>query len=193
MKRVYLAGDIVFRCDAEEIYAVLRDICREVGLEGVAPIDGQVALAGLPPGEATIMAIVAADRDLMDGCECGLFCLDGFRRAADMDPGTAVELGYMFAQGKKLCGYTIDRRFYPEKVKTYFAAAWQAGLRPRPPARSASSGTLEDPDGMLVHSEGMLQNGMAEGFIRLSGGRVFAHACLESAFRLAATHLADLA
>ncbi len=182
MRRVYLAGDIVFRPDAAKIYAGLRDICREVGLQGVAPIDGQMTLAGLPPGEAMIMAIVAADRDLMDGCDCGLFCLDGFRRAADMDPGTAVELGY-----------TADPRFYPEKVKTYFATAWQADLRPRPPSRSAASGTLEDPDGILVHSAGMLQNGMAEGFIRLSGGRVFAHACLETAFRLAAAHLADAA
>jgi nucleoside 2-deoxyribosyltransferase len=194
MRRVYLAGDIVFRRDGETIYAGLRDICRELGLQGVAPIDGQVALAGLPPGEATVMAIVAADRKLMDECDCGLFCLDGFRRAADMDPGTAVELGYMFAQGKKLCGYTADPRLYREKLSAYFAAAWQGTLRRRPSVPgTVASGTLEDPDGMLVHSEGMLQNGMAEGFIRLSGGRVFGHPQLQAAFRLAAAHLADAA
>jgi nucleoside 2-deoxyribosyltransferase len=31
MRRVYLAGDIVFRPDAEEIFARLRSICREAG------------------------------------------------------------------------------------------------------------------------------------------------------------------
>jgi len=190
VRRVYLAGDIVFRRDAVKIYAGMRAICRELGLLGVAPVDGQMELAGLPPGEATTMAIVAADRELMDGCDCGLFCLDGFRRAADMDPGTAVELGYMFAQGKMLCGYTIDARFYPERVDRYFAAAWQETLQPRPPTPEVASGSLEDPDGVLVHSEGMFQNGMAEGFIRLSGGRVFAHPDLQTAFRDAAAYLA---
>ncbi len=139
------------------------------------------------------MSIVAVDRSLMDSCDGGLFCLDPFRRAADMDPGTAVEIGYMFAQGKPLCGYTIDGRTYPDKVAAYFTSAWNAKLQGRPPlAQGGSSGSLEDPDGMLVHSEGMVQNGMIEGFIRLSGGRVFADADFDEAFRQAATHLATI-
>ena len=193
-KRIYLAGDLVFRPDALVIFDRLRAICRSVGLEGVAPLDGQADLQGLPPGEATIMAIVAADRDLMDGCDGGLFCLDPFRRAADMDPGTAVEIGYMFAQGKKLCGYTVDGRDYPAKVAGYFTDAWHAALRDRPPlAQGGASGSLEDPDGMLVHSEGLVQNGMTEGFIRLSGGRVFADPDFFEASRQAAVHLAAIA
>lgn len=190
MKRVYLAGDIVFRPDAVAIYDRLRAICRGLGLLGVVPLDGQQSLLGMPPGEATIMAIVAADRDLMDGCDGGLFCLDPFRRAADMDPGTAVEIGYMFAQGKPLCGYTTDGRHYPRKVEAYFRTAWNAPLRPRQPGDTgATSGSHEDPDGILVHSEGLLQNGMAEGFIRLSGGLVFADEDFDAAFRRAASHL----
>jgi nucleoside 2-deoxyribosyltransferase len=192
-RRVYLAGDIVFRPDAIEIFARLKTICRDAGLQGLAPLDGQDAVLGLPPGEATIMAVVEADRDLMDQCDGGLFCLDPFRRAADMDPGTAVEIGYMFAQRKPLCGYTVDGRDYPAKVAAYFADAWRAGLRDRPPlAQGGSSGSLEDPDGILVHSEGLVQNGMTEGFIRLSGGRVFADADFDEAFRQAAAHLATL-
>jgi nucleoside 2-deoxyribosyltransferase len=110
-----------------------------------------------------------------------------------MDPGTAVEIGYMFAQGKPLCGYTVDARDYPAKVEAYFRTAWQAGLRERPPlALGGASGSQEDPDGILVHSEGFTQNAMTEGFIRLSGGRVFAHADVDEAFRQAATHLASL-
>jgi nucleoside 2-deoxyribosyltransferase len=192
-KRIYLAGDLVFRPDALARFERLRAICHSVGLEGVTPLDGQAELHGLPPGEATIMAIVAADRSLMDTCDGGLFCLDPFRRAADMDPGTAVEIGYMFAQGKPLCGYTVDGRAYPEKVAAYFTGAWNAELQNRSAlAQGGSSGSLEDPDGMLVHSEGMVQNGMTEGFIRLSGGQVFADPNFEEAFRQAATHLATI-
>jgi nucleoside 2-deoxyribosyltransferase len=192
MRRVYLAGDIVFRPDAEAIFARLRSICREVGLQGIAPFDGQAAVHGMPPGEATIMAIVAADRDLMDRCDAGLFCLDPFRRSADMDPGTAVEIGYMFAQGKPLAGYTVDGRAYPEKVAGYMRDAWNASLRPRAAlsATGGSSGDMEDADGILVHSEGMVQNGMTEGFIRLSGGRVVAHSNLDEAARGAVADLA---
>ncbi len=190
LKRVYLAGDMVFRPDALALFGRLRAICRDLGLAGVTPLDGQADLHGLPPGEATIMAIVAADRSLMDSCDAGLFCLDPFRRAADMDPGTAVEIGYMFAQGKPLCGYTVDGRGYPDKVAAYFANAWDATLQDRPPlSQGGSSGCRADPDGMLVHSEGMVQNGMTEGFIRLSGGRVFANADFHAAFRQAATYL----
>jgi nucleoside 2-deoxyribosyltransferase len=191
MKRVYLAGDIVFRPDALAIFDRMRAICSAHGILGVAPLDGQAALTGLPPGEATIMAIVAADRDLMDTCNGGIFCLDPFRRAADMDPGTAVEIGFLFARGKPLSGFTVDGRFYPEKVAAYFARAWNAGLRDRAPlAVGGSSGDREDPDGILVHSEGMVQNGMTEGFIRLSGGRVFSDPDFFTAFAMAAADLA---
>ncbi|TPG58086.1 hypothetical protein EAH89_08965 [Roseomonas nepalensis] len=188
---VYLAGDIVFRADALARFDRFRAICRAEGLTGLAPLDGQEDVQGLPPGEATLMAIVAADRALMDRCEAGLFCLDPFRRAADMDPGTAVEIGYMFAQGKPLFGYTADGRDYPAKVEAYMRDAWGAPLRPRAPlALGGASGGMEDADGVLVHSEGMVQNGMTEGFIRLSGGRVLAHPDLDEAFRQAAAALA---
>ena len=191
MTRIYLAGDIVFRPGARHIYARMKAICADLGLQGVAPLDGQAAAAGLPPGDATLMAIVAADRDLMDACDAGLFCLDPFRRAPDMDPGTAVEIGYMFAQGKRLAGYTVDGRHYPQKVADFFARSGET-LRPRAPsAQPGSSGAMDDPDGVMVHSQGMVQNGMTEGFIRLSGGRVFASEDLFEAFRQAASHLAE--
>jgi nucleoside 2-deoxyribosyltransferase len=185
--RIYLAGDLVFRPDALAIFDRLRAICASLNLAGIAPLDGQADLAGLPPGPETILAIVKADRALMDSCAAGLFCLDPFRGAPDMEPGTAVEIGYMHAQAKPLCGYTTDGRDYPTKV------AARHKLRPRAPlALGGSSGSLEDENGILVHSEGMVQNGMTEGFIRLSGGLVFADPDFDTAFLLAATHLAGM-
>ncbi len=191
VKTVYLAGDLVFRPDAAAVFERMRGICASFGLTGLSPLDGQVALEGLPPGEATMLAIVKADVALMDTCDAGLFCLDPFRRAPDMDPGTAVEIGYMFARGKKLSGYTVDGRCYPDKVAAYFRTAWRAELRPRVTAHEgAASGAMEDADGVMVHSEGMVQNGMTEGLIRLSGGRVFADPDLYAAFAAAAADLA---
>ncbi|NHO31135.1 hypothetical protein GOB85_00900 [Acetobacter sp. LMG 1636] len=177
--RIYLAGDLVFRPDADRLFMELKKICADAGLEGVAPLDGQIDLDGSTPGFETTLAIVSADRSLMDSCDAGLFCLDPFRRSADMDPGTAVEIGYMAAQNKLLCGYTVDGRFYPEKVRDYWRAAWGKELRPR--MTTGGSGGLEDQDGIIVHSEGMIQNGMTEGFIRLSGGTISVGATLPEA------------
>jgi nucleoside 2-deoxyribosyltransferase len=188
---VYLAGDLVFRPDALAIFERMRALCRAAGLDGLAPFDGQEAVRHLPPGPDTTLAIVQADRDLMDRCQGGLFCLDPFRRGADMDPGTAVEIGYMAAQGKPLSGYTVDGRSYPDKVAA-LVRNWNAGgMRPRTVlAAGGSSGALEDPDGILAHSDGFVQNGMTEGFIRLSGGTVHADPDLFTAFERAAAELA---
>lgn len=191
LPRVYLAGDLVFRPDALALFDRLKAICARYGLEGVAPFDGQDAVRGMPPGRETILRIVEADRALMDVCDAGLFCIDPFRRTADMDPGTAVEIGYMHALRKPLEGYTIDGRNYPDKVADYWRDAWSQNLRPRSGDMELGSGTMEDPDGMLAHSDGLLQNGMVEGFIVFSGGRIAIANAFEEAFAAAARRLAE--
>ena len=50
---------------------------------------------------------------------------------------------------------------------------------------------MEDPDGMLVHSAGMLQNGMVEGFIGMAGGSVAVDQDFFQAFRKAASSLSE--
>jgi len=186
---VYLAGDLVFRPEALSLFARLKSICAEYGLEGVAPFDGQAEARLLPPGRETILAFVRADRDLMDHCAAGLFCIDPFRRSSEMDPGTAVEIGYMMGLGKPMEAYTIDGRLYSEKVEAYWREAWHETLRERPESDAPSSGSLEDPDKMLVHSEGLLQNGMIEGFVGMAGGSVSIDPDFFQAFRRAAERL----
>lgn len=189
--KVYLAGDIVFRPEALSTFQTLKQICADYGLIGIAPFDGQEEARHLPPGRETILAFVRADQSLMDECDAGLFCVDPFRRSADMDPGTAVEIGYMHAQRKPLEGYTIDGRSYPQKVEEYWRGVFQAPLNLRAASDAPSSGALEDPDGMLVHSEGMLQNGMVDGFITFSGGQIAVAGDFFEAFRLAAQRLSE--
>lgn len=187
---VYLAGDLVFRPEALSLFARLKLICAEYGLEGVAPFDGQAEARLLPPGRETILAFVRADRDLMDHCAAGLFCIDPFRRSPEMDPGTAVEIGYMMGLGKPMEAYTVDGRLYSEKVEIYWRDVWNEDLRKRQESDAPSSGCMEDPDGMLVHSEGLLQNGMVEGFVGMTGGSVSINQDFFQAFRKAAERLA---
>lgn len=168
----------------------MRAICARYGLEGVAPIDNQLDLQGLAPGHDTLMAIVRADRTLMDRLDGSLVCLDPFRRSTEMDPGTAVEIGYLHALGKPMAGWTRDGRSYPEKVADFFRERGEALNFTESNATGATSGSLRDPDGILVHSEGMVANGMAPGFIELSGGAVFSDPDWRVAFEAAARNLA---
>ena len=191
--KVYLAGPMVFYPDAEATFRAMKRICARHGLAGVAPTDNQAALRGIKPGKTLMRAIVKADLALMDRLDGGLFCLDGFRRAPDMDPGTAFEIGYMAARGKPGCGWTADGRSYPLKVAAYFRRNFGATLHTADPnRRGGTSGAARDPDDILVHSQGCVQNGMVHVGIELGGGRVFADIDWRVAFDRAAAHLAKM-
>jgi nucleoside 2-deoxyribosyltransferase len=108
-----------------------------------------------------------------------------------MDVGTAVEIGYMKAQGKPMAGWTTDGAEYPEKLRVYFRRHFnEAFTATGANSAGATSGDLRDPDGMLVHSHDMVQHGMAEGAIILSGGAVHVAHDWETAFDRAAKALA---
>ena len=191
--RVYLAGPIVFYADPAATFNVMKDICARYGLEGRAPIDNQMGLEGLDAGEELMIKIAEADFDLMDQCDAGIFCLDPFRRCPEMDPGTAVEIGYMKAQNKIMTGWSTDARLYPEKVKTFLRERYDEDLEETQTNETgATSGSLRDSEGMLVHSAGMIQNLMTEGGIVLSGGKVFCDTNWETAFEQSAKHMATL-
>ena len=162
-------------------------------LEGVSPLDTQTELAGHTPGKPLALAIVSADIGLMHSLDAGIFCLDGFRRSPEMDPGTAFEIGYMHALGKPLAGWTQDPLRYAARVAAYFSRTLGQSLTDAVPGTAgATSGGLRDPDGILVHSEGCYQNAMAEMGIERSGGLVSADADWMVAFEQAAAHLAEI-
>jgi nucleoside 2-deoxyribosyltransferase len=191
--RLYLVGPMVFYPDPDTTFAVIKRICSLQGIDGIAPLDNQASLAGVPPGRTLVRRIVEADIDLMRSVDAGIFCLDGFRRGPEMDPGTAFEIGYMHALGKPLAGWTSDPRDYPARVAGYFGDVFKQTLRStRAVASGAASGSLRDPDGILVHSESCYQNAMTGIVIELSGGRVFADPDWSSAFAAAVRHLAGM-
>jgi nucleoside 2-deoxyribosyltransferase len=188
LPRVYLAGPIVFYEDPNPFFDAMKEICAHHGLIGVAPLDNQIGLEGLAPGKQTITAIVAADYELMPTLDGAIFCLDPFRRSTEMDPGTAVEIGFMCALKKPMAGWTIDGRSYPEKVHGFFKG--EGITHTAANATGGTSGNERDLDGVLIHSEGCVQNGMAHCGIELAGGKVFAHQDWKRAFEAAVMHLA---
>ena len=188
---VYLAGPMVFEPDPEASFAAMKAICARHGLEGVSPLDNQIGLEGIPPGRDLLHRIVAADIALMRRLDGGVFCLDGFRGAPEMDAGTAFEIGYMIALGKAVAGWTRDPRHYPLKVQQYFEQGMGASPVPTEAGpKGGTSGTLRDPHGMLLHSEGCVQNAMTEIGIEIAGGAVFADLQWTVAFEAAVVLLA---
>ncbi len=177
---------MVFLPDPSAVFDRMKAICAAHGAQGVAPLDNQLDLAGVAPGKALCERIVRADIELMRRVDAGVFCLDGFRRGPEMDPGTAFEVGFMAALGKPMAGWTRDPLPYPARVEAYFRGVFGAGLAVTAAGTvGATSGAVRDPDGVLVHSEGCVQNAMVHVGIEMSGGVVAADPDWEIAFAAA--------
>lgn len=187
-QQIYLAGPMVFYPHPEEIFNEMKKICAAQGLLGVAPIDAQLDLGALAPGRPLFEKIVTADFDLMRRADAAIFCLDSFRGGVEMDAGTAVEIGFMTALGKPMSGWTQDLRTYPEKISDFYSGKITATFAN---AVGATSGTTRDPEGMLIHSAGLSQHGMAQMPIEIHGGSVFANADWKVAFQQAVVNIRE--
>jgi nucleoside 2-deoxyribosyltransferase len=93
--KIYLAGPDVFRPDVAAWADSARELCRRYGFEPLLPIDH---------GEATPERIFQANIDLIRKAQIVVANLDPFR-GPEPDSGTAFELGFALALGKKVCGY----------------------------------------------------------------------------------------
>jgi nucleoside 2-deoxyribosyltransferase len=190
---IYLAGPMVFYPDSDRVFRAMKEIMSQYHLDGVAPIDNQETLKRLKPGRALGMAIYIADAELMNTVDGAIFNIDPFRRGTEMDPGTAFEVGYCAARDLPMAGWTTDERFYPKKVHDFMSDVFHLSLTETSSnVHGATSGTLRDADGMLVHSEGMFQNLMIEMAIEKGGGKVFACQDWSKAFAQACKHLRQM-
>lgn len=109
MKKVYTAGFDIFYPNVAEHMEGIRSLCRAHGMEPF--FQGKKAGEEQNPPDA--QAIFQKNLDMIDDCDVVAANLNPFR--GEMDCGTAFEIGYAFAKGKKVYGYMSDIRSLTER------------------------------------------------------------------------------
>lgn len=99
--KIYLAGPDVFRNDALEHFAKLKDLCSKYGQIALSPFDNEVDL--ILPGACR--KIFKGNVDMINECDAVFAHLDPFR-GPNVDDGTAFEIGMAYALGRSIYGYT---------------------------------------------------------------------------------------
>jgi nucleoside 2-deoxyribosyltransferase len=151
VKRVYLAGPDVFLADARDIGRRKQKICRELGYEGLFPLDNDDVVG------RDAASIFRANCALMQQADIGLFNLTPFR-GPSADAGTVFELGYMYARGKPVHGYSSVPASYRARV----GPALEQHAAPR------------DGDGYAIEDFGLIDNLMIVRAILEAGGELTA-------------------
>jgi nucleoside 2-deoxyribosyltransferase len=105
--KIYFAGPDVFRPDAAAWADSVRELCLQHGFEALTPLDHL---------ETTPAAICNGNLELIRKAQIVVANLNPFR-GAEPDSGTAFELGYALALGKKLVGYIDSLETVLERVK----------------------------------------------------------------------------
>ncbi len=142
-RRVYLAGPTVFLPDARDVGRRLVEACRARGLEGLFPLDKEIA-----PAEPALMAeaIYRANLRMIERAD-GVLADIGPFRGAGMDSGTAFEIGYAIARKKPVVCYSDDLRPYLDRVRALDPAAGQD-----------PEGRWHDGQGLSVEDFGLVEN-----------------------------------
>lgn len=112
--KAYLAGPDVFYPEAQQIGLEKKQICKKYGIEGLFPLDNEIAAQNLVKAK-TADAIFDANCEAMNTADFVIANMMPFR-GVSTDAGTAFEIGYMFAQGKPVFGYGTDGLTYLERV-----------------------------------------------------------------------------
>lgn len=151
--KIYLAGPDVFLAHAEGVGRRKRELCRQFGFEGLFPLDQDEAVGG------DAGAIFRANCARMREADIGLFNLTPFR-GPGADAGTVFELGFLFAQGKRVYGYGNMAPVYADRVE----AAWGPLV--------TREGLRWDRQGYAVEEFGLCDNLMIVEAIREAGGSI---------------------
>ncbi len=151
--KVYLAGPDVFLRDALEVGKRKCALCRDYGVEGLFPLDenSQGNEKGVDIFEANVSFIRRAD--------AGLFNLSPFR-GVSADAGTVFELGYMYAQGKPVYGYSNETARYEERIRALLGSSNETHSRDL------------DEHGHMIEQFGLSDNLMIDHAIRQAGSDI---------------------
>lgn len=154
--RVYLAGPEVFLNNAKEIGKTKKALCRKYGFEGVFPLDKEIDKKGKRPREIGF-CISKANEDLIKTCDILVANITPLR-GPSADVGTAYEMGFAHALGKRVFAYTnIAEPFTERTVKALNSKV-----------ERDKDGKLRDRDGMLVEEMELTDNLMIDGCVHVS-------------------------
>jgi nucleoside 2-deoxyribosyltransferase len=156
--KLYLAGPDVFLPDAKEIGEVKRQLCARYGHEGLFPLDNEV-----PPQVQSSPAktVFRGNIAMLESADALVANLTPFR-SASADVGTAFEIGYGFARGKKIFGYANVTASYADRVRSLVSGDLSR----------ARDGRLFAADGLAVEDFGLIENLMMVEAILESGADV---------------------
>ena len=151
--RIYLAGPDVFLANALEVGERKHELCRRFGFAGLFPLHQDESVG------TDAAKIFRANCALMRLADIGLFNLTPFR-GPSADSGTVFELGFLFALGKPVYGYSSATAVYSKRVE-----AFEGPLLDR-------QGRRWDRDGHAVEDLGLTDNLMIEQAIREAAGTI---------------------
>ncbi|HTQ06669.1 MAG TPA: nucleoside 2-deoxyribosyltransferase [Polyangiaceae bacterium] len=115
--RVYLAGPDVFLPDAVAAGEEKKRLCEKHGFEGVFPLDAEIE-AGAP--RSTGLRISAANEALIAGADLVIANMTPFR-GPSADAGTAYEMGFARALGKRVLAYTESPDGFAPRTRAFLA------------------------------------------------------------------------
>lgn len=130
MKSVYLAGPDVFFPEAEALAEEHKVLCRKYGFDPLHPID-QPTL--------TSKHIFDTNMGLLRRADAVVANLNPFR-GAEVDSGTAFEVGFAVARAIPVVGYIASSEFLKDRVGRLFGPLAEQG------------GVWRDRDGNLVEN-----------------------------------------
>jgi nucleoside 2-deoxyribosyltransferase len=156
-QRAYLAGPEVFLRGAKEIGDCKKALCRIYGFEGVFPLDNEVDINDKTPREVGL-CISAVNETLIKSCDFVIANITPFR-GPSADVGTAYEMGFAHALGKKVFAYTnVAVPFTERTIKALNSEV-----------NRCSDGKLRDDQGMFIEEMDLTDNLMIDGCIYASG------------------------
>ena len=155
-QRVYLAGPEVFLRNAKEVGENKKALCRKYGFEGVFPLDNEIDTKGKTLREVGF-CISAVNEGLIRSCDFVIANITPFR-GPSADVGTAYEMGFSHALGKKVFAYTNVAAPFTQRTLKAFNLEVNRG----------SDGKLRDANGMFVEENGLTDNLMLDGCIHAS-------------------------
>jgi nucleoside 2-deoxyribosyltransferase len=121
MKSAYLAGPDVFLPDASDHAERKVAICARHGILGCPPLNEDIARLKALPDAAAWLAIFRKDIAMMEASDSIIANLTPFR-GASADAGTLIELGWFFARGKPVFGYSNSSTPFAARSERQIAA-----------------------------------------------------------------------